>query len=87
VEVWLAIFAVLSFLAAWTLSFWLREAMPQRPEADFVVPMIIHGRTIYVTWSLNALFHVPFWGSFAMFAGAVLIDFYKDPFNRRSRWK
>jgi len=72
------------FVASWIMSYWMWKTMPTRPEGDFVIPMINHGRTIYLSLIYSVLFNALFWGGLTLVACAVLIDFYKDPFNWRN---
>lgn len=60
--------------------------MPIQPDfqSGFVVPMIAHGRILYLSSMYDLLYKMLFWGGLVLFLGAVIIDFYKDPFNRRN---
>ncbi len=84
-ELVLAIIGAITFASSWILSMWLWKAMPIQPDSvrGFIIPMIIHGRTIYLNTSFDTMHKSLFWGGLALFAIAVLIDFYKDPFNWR----
>jgi hypothetical protein len=82
-EVALAIVGAVSFGASWLLNYWMWQEMPRAPEGSFVVPMINHGVTIYLSRTYSTLYDVLFWGGLALFGCAILIDFYKDPFGRR----
>ena len=85
-EVAFAIAGVVLFGASWGMSFWLWKEMPTQPDAaqGFTFPMIIHGRTIYLSSAYNLFYHALFWGGLVLFFCAVLIDAYKDPFNWRT---
>ena len=83
----LAYGAMISFMCGWILNFWLRQTMPVEPSNQFVIPKILNGRTVYVSQFYDAAHSVLFWGAFALFAGAVIIDVRKDPFQRNRRIK
>lgn len=74
------------FFLSWIMNFWLWKAMPTQPDIGrgFTIPMINHGRTIYLTPLYNIVYSTLFWGGLTLFLLAVLIDFYKDPFNWRA---
>ena len=78
-----AFIAVIAFYAGWLLSMWMSVNLPTIPTGDFVIPMIIHGKTIYLSPTYNAAHKLLFWGSMVLFGCAACIDFYKDPFERR----
>jgi hypothetical protein len=86
-EMAFAIAGVASFSTSWIMSYWLESAMPTRPDVElrFRIPMIIHGRTIYLSSFYDGLYNTLFWGGLALFVCAVLIDFYGDPFSSRTR--
>jgi hypothetical protein len=86
VEVALAAVGALLFAASWILNYWMWQVMPIRPDlqSGFVIPMIAHGRILYVSSIYDLTYKVLFWGGLILFLCAVVIDFYKDPFNRRS---
>ena len=89
IELTLALAGIAAYCLSWALSFWLWKAMPTQPDsiAGFTVPMIIHGRTIYLNTLFNVIYNSLFWGGLALFFIAVLIDSYKDPYNWRSNSK
>ena len=60
--------------------------MPTQPDlqSGFVIPMIAHGRILYVSSIYDLAYKMIFWGGLILFLCAVVIDFYKDPFNRHS---
>lgn len=68
------------------MAIWLRGAMPTQPDPQygFIIPLIVNGRTIYLTRFYEIVHSVLFWGAVLSFFIAVLIDFYKDPFGRKS---
>ncbi len=85
-EVAFATAGVVFFGASWVMSFWLRKEMPTQPDVvrGFTFPMIIHGRTIYLSSAYNIFYHAIILGGIVLFFCAVLIDAYKDPFNWRT---
>jgi hypothetical protein len=87
VEVVLTIVGGTAFLSSWVMNFLLWQSMPVRPnpEEGFALPMIVHGRTVYLSTLYYILYYSMFWGGLALFFCAALIDFYKDPFKRRGR--
>ncbi len=74
------------FGTSWVMSFWLWRAMPTQADVagGFIVPMITHGRTVYLTRFCDIVNHALFGGGLALFFCAVLIDARKNPFNRRT---
>ena len=85
IEMACAIAGCTFYSLTWIMSFWLWKAMPIHPdiEQNFAIPMIIHGRTIYLSNFYNNVYNTLLWGGGMLFFVAALIDFYKDPFNRR----
>ncbi len=71
------------FLTGWFLRFWLSSEMPTRPVGHFVIPSSIDGRTVYVSRLIDVCQGSLLWGGIALFALAVAIDAFKDPFNWR----
>ena len=65
------------------LSFWFWHSMPTSPneEGGFVIPMINHGRTVYLTATFEYLYEACFWGGMLMFFSAAVIDLHKNPFG------
>ncbi|WP_218037660.1 hypothetical protein, partial [Reyranella soli] len=61
--------------------------MPTEPSGEAAVPMLVRGRTIYLTAVYDALHTSLFWGAFILFACAAIIDVRKDPFQRTWRIK
>jgi hypothetical protein len=86
VEVIFATAGALLFAASWVLNYWMWQVMPIQPDLQtgFVIPMIAHGRILYVSLVYDLTSKTFFWGGLILFLCAVVIDFYKDPFNRRS---
>jgi hypothetical protein len=84
-EVTFAAAGAVSFAASWTLNYWLWQVMPTQPDIPkgFVIPMVAHGRILYLSSTYDLIYKGLFWGGLLLFLCAVLIDFYKDPFNRR----
>jgi hypothetical protein len=83
VETILGCSALLAFAVSWIMSFWAYEAMPTHAEHGLTIPMLVNGRTVYISATYHLVSNGLFWGSMAMLAGAVLIDFTADPFHRR----
>jgi len=88
-ELILAISGASAFCLSWMLSLWFWKTMPTQPDAGggFVIPMINHGRTIYISEIYSIAYYVLFWGGIGVLFAAVLIDFYKDPFGWRAMKK
>ena len=72
-----------SFLTGWFLRFWLLSEMPTQPVGNFTIASSIDGRTIYVSRLIDVFQGGLLWGGLGLFALAVLIDAFKDPFNWR----
>jgi hypothetical protein len=85
VEIVLAYSALLAFAVSWLMSYWAYREMPIHPNAvhGLIVPMLVNGRTVYISESYHLVSNALFWGSMAMLLIAVLIDFRADPFHRR----
>jgi hypothetical protein len=49
------------------------------------VPLIVHGRTVYLSQFHAAADSIAMWGGLALFFVAGLIDFYKDPYQWRRK--
>jgi hypothetical protein len=88
-ELALAFGGALSFAASWLMRFWMDRVMPTHPDPQtgFVIPMISHGQTIYISWAYDFAFTLLAWVGATLFLAAVIIDFYKDPFDRQKRGK
>jgi hypothetical protein len=86
VELAFAIAGAGFFAASWIMNYWMWQVMPTHPDLDrgFVILMINHGRTIYLSLFYSVTHTVLFWSGLALFLCAVIIDFYKDPFNWHS---
>jgi hypothetical protein len=84
-EIALAYCALLAFALSWVMSFWAYETMPTHPDTvhHLLMPMLVNGRTVYISGHYHVVSNFLFWGSMALLLGAVLIDFYADPFHRR----
>ena len=84
-EIGLAAIGGIAFLASWILNYWLWHAMPTQPDvqAGFAIEMINHGRVIYLSPFYSLLHNGLFWGGLGLFACAVGVDFYLDPFGWR----
>ena len=69
----------------WVALFWLSAAMPREPDPahGFTVPFGVQGHIVYLTPLLDLLHRTAFWVGLALFFGAALIDFYKDPYLRQ----
>jgi hypothetical protein len=84
-EVTFAAAGAILFAASWILNYWMWQVMPIQPDmqSGFVTPMIVHGRIVYLSSIYDFTYKVLFWGGLILFLCAVVIDIYKDPFNRR----
>jgi hypothetical protein len=84
-EVTFAAAGAILFAASWILNYWMWQVMPIQPDmqSGFVIPMIVHGRIVYLSSIYDFTYKVLFWGGLILFLCAVVIDIYKDPFNRR----
>ena len=87
IESALAVFSVFLFSMSWLMSYWLWQEMPMREnvESGYTIEEVIHGRTVYLNSIYDIIYITLFWGGPLLFFCAVLIDFYKDPFDRRGR--
>lgn len=59
--------------------------MPTHPDVErgFTFSIIIHGQTVYFSSYYDTAYKALFWGAPTLFAPAMVIDFYKEPFNQR----
>ena len=85
-EVGFGIAAFVMFSCSWAWSFWFWKEMPRRTDATigYSIPETVHGVTVYLSSSWYVMYHVMFWGGLLMGFVVALIDFYKDPFERRA---
>ena len=58
--------------------------MPIQPDlqSGYVFPIITNGKTLYLSLIYYVAYRTLFWGGLILFLCAVIIDFYKDLFNR-----
>jgi hypothetical protein len=84
-EAALASTGVLMFACSWAWSFWFWREMPRHPNiaSGHTITETAHGATVYLNLIWHWLYRIFFWGGLIMFFSAALIDFYKDPFQRR----
>lgn len=79
--------AGIAMLGRWCLWVWCEAIMPRIPDPThgFIVPMVIHGTTVYWPRSYEVanivLTYVAILGGLC----AVLVDAYSDPFGWRKR--
>jgi hypothetical protein len=86
-EAGLASSSFLTFAFNWMLSFWLWKEMPRLPDplTGYTIAIVMKGVTVYLNPTYWFVFYGSFWGSMLAFFGAVLIDFYKNPFQWRRK--
>jgi hypothetical protein len=63
------------FGCGWVMGFGLEQAMPTTPDIarGLTIHTIIHGRTVYLTARKQSDLTALLWGSFALFAVAVVM--------------
>lgn len=83
----LAAIGLLSYAASWIMNYWMWQVMPTHadPESGYIIPMIVRGRTLYLSSFYHITYKVVLFGSLLIFLCSVIIDFYVDPFQRRNR--
>ena len=87
-EQFLGIGGATIWFASVLLSFWFWHSMPISPneESGFVIPVINHGRTVYLNTVFEYLYEACFWGGMLLFLSAAVIDVRRNPFRwRRTR--
>jgi hypothetical protein len=68
-------------------SFWFEGAMPTAPDPvqGYIIPIIIHGRTVYLPSLYQTLRTVALVLGLMLVCVAAVIDYRKDPHRRWGR--
>jgi len=83
IEKGLGILALCAFSLSWILQFWFYLSAPRFPDSNSgaTYSFNFHGTAIYLSHLEQLSFYLLMYGSGILFAAAIVIDFYVDPFR------